>query len=91
MTFLKVIYRKSLHISVGLAVMLASSCTKDYAEINTDRNTIATVGDAEIPFLFSGAIESVPWSDQVAQNLFSDQYAQYFANTTAYFPSDRYT
>jgi hypothetical protein len=91
MTFLKILYRKSLHISVGVAVMLASSCTKDYADINTDRNTIATVGDAEIPFLFSGAIESIPWSDQVAQNLFADQYAQYFANTTAYFPSDRYT
>jgi len=71
--------------------MAACSCTRDYAEINTDKNAIATVGDAEIPFLFSGAIAAIPWGDQVAENLFSAQYAQYFANNATYFPSDRYT
>jgi hypothetical protein len=68
------------------------SCTKKYDEINTDRNTIATVGAAELPFLFSKAEASaVPniWNYQVAQNLFADQYAQYFACTATYFPSDR--
>ena len=29
------------------------------------------------------------WNYQVAQNLFADQYAQYFACTATYFPSDR--
>lgn len=29
------------------------------------------------------------WYYQVGQNLFADQYAQYFANITTYFPSDR--
>jgi Susd and RagB outer membrane lipoprotein len=68
------------------------SCTKKYDSINTDRNTIATVGTAELPFLFSKAEASAlpnVWNYQVAQNLFADQYAQYFACTATYFPSDR--
>lgn len=72
--------------------MVLSSCTKNYSEINTDRNTIATVGSAELPFLFAKAeATAVPniWNYQVAQNLFADQYAQYFACTATYFPSDR--
>ena len=80
---------RHLTIMLGMLVLL-NSCTKNYDEINTDRNSIADVGDAELPFLFSGAIESVPWGDQVAQNLFADQYAQYFASVATYFPSDRY-
>jgi hypothetical protein len=69
-----------------------ATCTKHYSEINRDRNTIATVGSAELPFLFAKAEESaIPniWNYQVAQNLFADQYAQYFACTATYFPSDR--
>ena len=74
-----------------LVAVVISSCTTDYTEINTDKNAIATVGDAQLPFLFSGAIAAVPIGDQIAENLFSAQYAQYFANNAAYFPSDRYT
>src|SRR4051794_7564319 len=72
--------------------ILLATCTKHYSEINRDRNTIATVGSAELPFLFSKAEESsIPniWNYQVAQNLFADQYAQYFACVATYFPSDR--
>jgi Susd and RagB outer membrane lipoprotein len=68
------------------------SCTKKFEEINTDRNAVATVGAAELPFLFAKAEASaIPniWNYQVAQNLFADQYAQYFACTATYFPSDR--
>ena len=71
------------------AVWVNSSCTDDYAEINTDKNSISTVGSAEIPFLFAKAITSVPWNGQTQQNLYADQYAQYFANITTYFPTDR--
>jgi hypothetical protein len=73
---------------VGVSLIL-SGCTKKYAEINTDRNTIATVGAAELPFLFARAQkEATPsiWNYQIAQNLFADQYAQYFACTATYFP-----
>src|ERR1700757_3691083 len=49
--------------------ILMTTCTKHYAEINTDRNTVATVGSAELPFLFAKAEESsIPnvWNYQVA-------------------------
>ncbi|WP_033411423.1 SusD/RagB family nutrient-binding outer membrane lipoprotein [Segetibacter koreensis] len=72
--------------------LVLASCTKKYEEINTDRNTVATVGASELPFLFSKAqATAIPnvWSYQVAQNLFADQYAQYFADVATYFPSDR--
>lgn len=87
----QILFRLRYYGLVAVIAVLLNSCAKDYATINTDRNTVATIGEAEIPFLFSGAIASIPWSDQVAQNLFSDQYSQYFACIAPYFPSDRYT
>lgn len=82
------------NLKIGYAFLLCIgmsnvSCTEDFEEINTDKNKIATIGTAELPFLFSKAVSSVPWNDQTAQNLYADQYAQYFANNTAYFPTDR--
>jgi hypothetical protein len=85
-------YQKIFLPIVCIGFLLNSSCTKKYAEINTDRNTIATIGAAELPFLFARAQkEATPsiWNYQIAQNLFADQYAQYIANTATYFPSDR--
>lgn len=82
-----------LLLSIGCS-LLFGGCTKKFDEINTDRNAIATVGASELPFLFAKAEQSaVPniWNYQVAQNLFADQYAQYFASTATYFPSDRLT
>jgi hypothetical protein len=74
------------------AILLSVSCTKSYKDINTDKNSIATVGPAELPFLFSKAQSTATnsqWNYQVAENLFSDQYAQYFGCVATYFPSDR--
>ena len=82
---------KTAYFAVMVSVLFWS-CTKKYDEINTDRNAVATVGSAELPFLFTKAEASaVPnvWNYQVAQNLFADQYAQYFGCTATYFPSDR--
>jgi len=82
----------AIHITIVSCSMALASCTKNYTEINTDRNTIATVGAAELPFLFAKAESSaIPniWNYQIAQNLFADQYAQYFACNATYFPSDR--
>ena len=81
-----------MYIIVICAGTLLSACTKKFDSINTDRNTIATVGSSELPYLFAKAEQAaVPsiWTYQVAQNLFADQYAQYFACTATYFPSDR--
>ena len=81
-----------IFLPLACASIFLGSCTKKYSEINTDRNTIATIGAAELPFLFARAQkEATPsiWNYQIAQNLFADQYAQYIANTATYFPSDR--
>lgn len=87
------IKKMAFYLPVLLLIITSiSSCTKEYDQINTDRNSIATVGSAELPFLFSKAQSTaIPnvWNYQVAQNLFADQYAQYFACTATYFPSDR--
>lgn len=73
-------------------VVVLVSCTDKFDEINTDKNAVGTLEDYQLPFLFSAALQTGTnsgWSYQVAQNLFHDQYAQYFSNTTTYFPSDR--
>jgi hypothetical protein len=85
--------------NVGLLTALAcgsllfgTSCTKNYTDVNTDKNKIATVSPAIVPFLFSHAedIGTVNQGNyQIAQNLFADQYCQYFACEATYFGSDR--
>src|SRR5690348_10278983 len=87
------IFTRNHSIAAMLCLMgLFVSCTDKFDEINTDKNAIASLEDSQLPFLFSAALQTGTnsgWSYQVAQNLFHDQYAQYFSNTTTYFPSDR--
>ena len=83
---------KQLYVILFSFIILFVSCTKKFGDINTDKNSIATVGASELPFLFSQAQSTATnsqWNYQVAQNLFADQYAQYFACDATYFPSDR--
>jgi len=91
-SFKKIITEMRMIIVLSCILLINATCTKKYEEINTNRNSIATVGTAELPLLFSKAESStIPnvWNYQVAQNLFADQYAQYFACVATYFPSDR--
>jgi hypothetical protein len=87
--------RKNIGLLSVLAagiLLVSAGCTKKYTDINTDKNSIATVTPAVIPFLFSHAedIATVNQGNyQIAQNLFADQYAQYFACEATYFGSDR--
>jgi hypothetical protein len=79
-------------ISLFGSILFGVACTKDFKTVNIDQNTIGTIGPAELPFLFSKALDVAPgayYNYQVAQNLFADQYAQYFACEATYFPSDR--
>ena len=85
-------WHKLSYVLLCCFMILFASCTKKFADINTDKNSIATIGAAELPFLFSQAQSTATnsqWNYQVAQNLFADQYAQYFACEATYFPSDR--
>src|ERR1700722_9411061 len=83
---------KRLYTALLGSIILFASCTKSYKNININKNNIATIGAADLPFLFSEAEDQAPgayYNYQVAQNLFADQYAQYFACEATYFPSDR--
>lgn len=88
---------KKLHLLAGIVALIISSgvvsCTDDFEELNTDKTKLTVLGSAEYPYLFSKAQSASSyafWRYQVAQNLFSDLYSQYFALTATYFPSDRY-
>ncbi|MCP9237105.1 SusD/RagB family nutrient-binding outer membrane lipoprotein [Lewinella sp. JB7] len=75
-----------------LSFGLFLGCTEDFEELNVDQAKLASLGAEEYPFLFSKAQSASSyafWRYQVAQNLFADLYAQYYATTATYFPSDR--
>ena len=79
-------------VALFCSLVVVMACTDDYDDINTNKNKISVLTPSQIPFLFSKAQSTATndgWNYQVAQNLFHDQYCQYFANTTTYFPSDR--
>ena len=83
---------KNLYVLLLGSIILFGSCTKSFKDINVDKNSIATIGAADLPFLFSEAEDQAPnayYNYQVAQNLFADQYAQYFGCEATYFNSDR--
>src|SRR5689334_13298703 len=74
------------------AAALMVSCTSEFDEINRNPTSLSSLDASQLPFLFSKALSSgtnSQWNYQVAQNLFSDQYAQYFACTASSFGSDR--
>jgi hypothetical protein len=74
------------------SAMLLGSCTDNFEKINTNPVNIPEVTPTVLPFLFTKALSTAPNNSnnyQIAQNLFADQYAQYFACTTASFGSDR--
>lgn len=78
---------------LGMALILSfEACTEDFEELNVDKTKLTILSSDEYPFLFSKAQSGSSyafWRYQVAQNLFSDLYSQYFATTATYFPSDR--
>ena len=79
-------------VALLCTIVLVMSCTDKFEEYNTNKNKLSSLGPAQLPFLFSKAQSTATnngWNYQIAQNLFHDQYCQYFANTTTYFPSDR--
>lgn len=84
----------SMVLLVATSLLLGlSGCTKRFDEMNTNTTKLTTLGSTEYPYLFSKAQSASSyafWRYQVAENLFSDLYSQYFATTATYFPSDRY-
>jgi hypothetical protein len=84
---------------IALAGMVLGSagfmqaCTDDFEKMNTSKTKLTTLSEDELPFLFSRAEQQASYQSgtyQIAQNLFADLYAQYYATSATYFPSDRY-
>ncbi len=81
-----------LATTVVAMIVFFGACTSKFEELNTDKTKLSVLGKNEYPFLFSKAQSASSyafWRYQVAQNLFTDLYAQYYATTATYFPSDR--
>lgn len=85
----------NLFVSFCMLVLL-SSCTKDFDELNTDRTRIEVLAPKQLDKLFStaeyaGIMNTDQWAGgyQLLVSLASDQQAQFFSCTQAAFPSDR--
>ena len=90
-------YFTGLNLFVGFcSLVLFSSCTKDFDELNTDKTRIEVLSPIQLDKLFSsaeyaGITNTDQWAGgyQLLTSLASDQQAQFFACTQAAFPSDR--
>jgi hypothetical protein len=88
----KVFLKKYGSAALLCSIVAVMSCTDKFDEFNTNKNKLSELQPSQLPFLFAKAQSTATnngWNYQIAQNLFHDQYCQYFANTTTYFPSDR--
>ena len=86
--------KKTMLLGLAFALLIFGNngCTEDFAEINSNKNKLSALGQKELPFAFSRSQTEASMqfgNYQVAQNLFSDLYSQYFATCATYFPSDR--
>src|SRR6266496_3618728 len=83
-------------ITVFCTLVLLSSCTKDFDELNTDKTRIEVLAPKQLDKLFStaeyaGLMNTDQWAGgyQLLISLASDEQAQFFSCTQAAFPSDR--
>lgn len=86
----------SLFICFCMLVVLSSSCTKGFDELNTDKTKIEVLAPNQLDKLFSsaqygGILNTDQWAGgyQLLQSLAADEQAQFFSCTQSAFPSDR--
>ncbi|QZT37427.1 SusD/RagB family nutrient-binding outer membrane lipoprotein [Halosquirtibacter xylanolyticus] len=79
-------------LKICVALIILSGCTSDFDSLNTDPTKVT---ELDSKYLFTTVEKRGGFSNwgiyQLMQSLYVNQYAQYWANTTSYFPSDRYT
>ena len=70
---------------------LTAGCTGNFEEMNRNPLAATEVSPSLIlPKMIDYGFNCRSWEYQVGDNLHTNLYAQYFANTASYFPSDRY-
>ncbi|MFT3703824.1 MAG: SusD/RagB family nutrient-binding outer membrane lipoprotein [Agriterribacter sp.] len=90
-------YITGFNLLTALATLiLFSSCTKGFEELNTDKTKITTLSPNQLDKLFTtaeyaGLMNTDQWAGgyQLLVSLASDEQAQFFACTQTAFPSDR--
>ena len=88
--------RKIIQLVCISLVLVATGCTKNYNEINTDPTRITSLTTDDVKGLFTNAEYMAMYSGdgsaeyQYAQGFFADLYAQYSAITATFDPTDRY-
>jgi hypothetical protein len=83
-------------LTVLCFMMILSSCTKNFEELNTDKTRIETLKGSQLDKLFTtaeyaGITNTDQWAGgyQLLQSLYTDEQAQFFSCTQQRFPSDR--
>lgn len=91
------LFKYKLIIALSFTTLIFNSCTDNFEELNTQPDAIiaenvdaSLLGQAFAQSQFAGMFGG-PGPFQLAQSLFGDLYAQYFATTQVNFDSDRYT
>ena len=81
------------HIGIAcLFGVMAAGCTDNFDNMNTDPTGITEGNPGYIlPYIEQWGTHVNSWEYQVGDNLHTNLYAQYFANTASYFSSDSYS
>jgi hypothetical protein len=92
---IKSYFEINIRLILLIAALSVTGCTKKFEDINTDPSRLTSLTPENVKSLFPGALKNGLTSgpagaQQTGQNLFADQYAQYFAGTATYFQSHRY-
>lgn len=77
----------------AITAILLSGCTKKFDAINSDVNSLNTVGTNEYPYMFSYALMTTtlgPSNFEVGEGTIASVYSQYFSQAAQSFPTDRY-
>lgn len=76
---------------ICLLTGLTAGCTGNFEDMNKDPLVATEVSPSLIlPKMIDYGFNCRSWEYQVGDNLHTNLYAQYFANTASYFPTDRY-
>lgn len=80
-------------LSTSLVCLLLAGCTKDFKSINTDANSLSSVGPNEYPYMFSYALMTPtlsPDNFEIGEGTIASVYSQFFSQAAHSFPTDRY-
>lgn len=78
---------------ITLVYFLLSGCTKDFKSVNTDSNSLSSVGNNEYPYMFSYALMAPtlsPDNFEIGEGTIASVYSQFFSQAAHSFPTDRY-